>query len=62
VRLAAVEALTRVAWSENVQEERSGLRGLAAQHNEWRGQVVRTDTEMEYQSRFCAVTTEMLPA
>jgi hypothetical protein len=55
-RIAAVEALAGADWSQDVEEERAGLRVLSAEHDEWRGQVVRSDTETVCQSLFCDVT------
>jgi hypothetical protein len=55
-RIAAVEALTSADWSQDVEEERAGLRVLSAEREEWRGQLVRSDTETVYQSLFCDVT------
>jgi hypothetical protein len=55
-RIAAVEVLTTADWSQDVEEERAGLRVLSAQREEWRGQMVCSDSEMVYQSLFCDVT------
>jgi hypothetical protein len=55
-RIDAVEALVRADWSLDVDEERAGLRVLAAERDEWRGQIVRTDDQLVYQSLFCDVT------
>jgi hypothetical protein len=55
-RVAAVEALTGANWNQDVEEERAGLRVLSAEHEEWRGQVVRSDDETVYMSLFADVT------
>jgi hypothetical protein len=55
-RIAAVDAIVSAAWSQGVEEERAGLRVLSATRKEWRGQVVRSDDELVYQSLFYDVT------
>jgi ARG and Rhodanese-Phosphatase-superfamily-associated Protein domain len=55
-RIATVEALVSADWSQDVDEERAGLRVVSAVREEWRGQVVRSDTETVYESLFCDVT------
>ena len=55
-RVAAVEALVSAGWNQDVEEERAGLRVLSAEHEEWRGQVVRSDNETVYMSLFFDVT------
>jgi hypothetical protein len=55
-RNVAVEALVRANWNQDVEEERAGLRVLSAEHEEWRGQLVRTDDETVYMSLFADVT------
>jgi hypothetical protein len=55
-RVAAVEALTGANWNQDVEEERAGLRVLSAEHEEWRGQVVRSDDKTVYMSLFADVT------
>ena len=55
-RITAVAGLTGANWNQDVEEERAGLRVLSAEHEEWRGQVVRTDEETVYMSLFADVT------
>jgi hypothetical protein len=55
-RVAAVEALSSADWSQDVEEERAGLRVLSTAREEWRGQVVRSETETVYQSLSCDIT------
>jgi len=61
-RVDDVEAVTRAEWSYSAEEDRHGVRVLAAEHGDWQGQLVRSGEEAIYVSLFRDVTAHPLPA